>query len=64
VDRRIPSWPDRKQLHVPVSAARRSSAMSIFCMPSIACIVRRARAGSGSASSSGSAVGMICQDRP
>ena len=38
--------------------------MSSLTICSIAAIARWARAGSGSASSLGSAVGMICQDRP
>ena len=46
------------------SAARSISAMSIFCIWSIACIARWARPGSGSPNNVCRAVGMICQDRP
>ena len=59
VDRR-----HRGPRYAAASAARRSPWMSIFVIWSIACMALAARSGSGSPSSSPSAVGMICQDSP
>ena len=53
-----------KAVQLTPRAASSIFAISIFFIASIACIARCARAGSLSPSRRGSAVGMICHDRP